>query len=161
AEQLLGKDAAELGRAHALAGDAPRVLEMAFPGRPGVGRWELRRGTFRQRGLPHQLLVLADVSRALSEEERQAWQRLIRVLSHELNNSLAPIKSIAQSLAELVRRDPPPPDWREDLNRGLGVIGSRAESLSRLVAAYARLAGLPRPRLGPGPVGEGGRRGGG
>src|SRR5207249_4786274 len=83
------------------AGDAPRVLEIACPGRPGRGRWELRRGTFRQGGLPHQLLVLADVSRALSEEERQAWQRLIRVLSHELNNSLAPIKSIAQSLADL------------------------------------------------------------
>src|SRR5947209_3312542 len=157
-EQLLGKDAAELGLAHALAGDAPRVLEMAFPGRPGVGRWELRRGTFRQRGLPHQLLVLADVSRALSEEERQAWQRLIRVLSHELNNSLAPIKSIAQSLAELVRRDPPPPDWREDLNRGLGVIGSRAESLRRLMAAYARLAQLPRPRLEPLSVAEWVRR---
>src|SRR5213595_3495767 len=157
-EQLLGKDAAELGLAHALAGDAPRVLEMAFPGRPGVGRWELRRGTFRQGGLPHQLLVLADVSRALSEEERQAWQRLIRVLSHELNNSLAPIKSIAQSLADLVRREPPPTDWREDLRKGLGVIGGRAESLSRLMAAYARLARLPRPSLEPVPVAEWVRR---
>src|SRR5436190_1921394 len=157
-EQLLGKDAAELGLAHALAGDAPRVLEMAFPGRPGVGRWELRRGTFRQGGLPHQLLVLADVSRALSEEERQAWQRLIRVLSHELNNSLAPIKSIAQSLADLVRREPPPADWREDLRKGLGVIGGRAESLSRLMAAYARLARLPRPSLEPVPVAEWVRR---
>src|SRR5438874_8302910 len=146
-EQLLGKDAAELGLADSLAGDAPRVIEVAFPGRPGGGRWELRRGTFRQGGLPHQLLVLADVSRALSEEERQAWQRLIRVLSHELNNSLAPIKSIAQSLVDLVRRDPVPPDWREDLGKGLGVIGGRAESLSRLMAAYARLARLPPPRL--------------
>src|SRR5437867_1417204 len=157
-EQLLGKDAAELGLAESLAGDAPRVLEIAFPGRPGLGRWELRRGTFRQGGLPHQLLVLADVSRALSEEERQAWQRLIRVLSHELNNSLAPIKSIAQSLAELVRRDPLAPDWREDLHKGLGVIGGRAESLSCLMAAYARLARLPRPRLEPVLVAEWVRR---
>src|SRR5881394_3705493 len=146
-EQLLGKAAAELGLADGLAGEAPRVIEVAFPGRPAGGRWELRRGTFRQGGLPHQLLVLADVSRALSEEERQAWQRLIRVLSHELNNSLAPIKSIAQSLVDLVRRDPVPPDWREDLGKGLGVIGGRAESLSRLMAAYARLARLPSPRL--------------
>ena len=144
-EQLLGKDAAELGLAESLVGEAPRVIELAFPGRHG--RWEVRRGTFRQGGLPHQLLVLADVSRALSEEERQAWQRLIRVLSHELNNSLAPIKSIAQSLVDLVRRDPVPPDWREDLGKGLGVIGGRAESLSRLMAAYARLARLPPPRL--------------
>src|SRR6266545_4415463 len=152
----LGKDAAELGLAESLAGEAPRVVELTFPGRQG--RWELRRGTFRQGGLPHQLLVLADVSRALSEEERLAWQRLIRVLSHELNNSLAPIKSIAQSLAGLVRRDPPPPDWREDLRKGLDVIGSRAESLSRLMAAYARLARLPRPRLEPVAVAEWVRR---
>src|SRR6266700_3800501 len=156
AEQLLGKSAAELQLAESLAADGPRVVELAFPGRHG--RWELRRDTFRQGGRPHQLLVLADVSRALSEEERQAWQRLIRVLSHELNNSLAPIKSIAQSLAELLRRDPPPADWREDLRKGLGVIGGRAESLSRLMAAYARLARLPRPRLEALPVAEWVRR---
>ncbi|HEX4627373.1 MAG TPA: HAMP domain-containing sensor histidine kinase [Gemmatimonadales bacterium] len=85
----------------------------------------------------------------MSREERQAWQRLIRVLSHELNNSLAPIKSLAQSLADLVRRDPAPADWRADVENGLGVIGSRAESLSRLMAAYAQLTRLPPPRLEP------------
>src|SRR2546428_2794781 len=154
-EQLLGKSAAELGLADCLVGEAPRVLTLDLP---RGGRWELRRGTFRQGGLPHQLLVLADVSRALSEEERRAWQRVIRVLSHELNNSLAPIKSIAQSRVELVRRDPAPPDWRDDLRKGLGVIGGRAESLSRLMAAYARLARLPRPRLEPVPVVEWVRR---
>src|SRR5437899_6884485 len=146
-EQLLGKDAAELGLGDSLAGDAPRVLEIAFPGRPGRGRWELRRGTFRQGGLPHQLLVLADVSRALSEEERQAWQRLIRVLSHELNNSLAPIKSIAESLRGFVERTPAATQWRADLLNGLSVIASRSESLSRLMAAYERLARLPPPRI--------------
>src|SRR2546422_4383678 len=159
AEQLLGKAAAELGLAESLAGDAPRVLEVAFPGRPAQGRWELRRGTFRQGGLPHQLLVLADVSRALSEEERQAWQRLIRVLSHELNNSLAPIKSIAESLRDLVGQESPPHDWRDDVRTGLGVIASRSESLSRLMAAYARLARLPPPRREPVSVGEWVRRG--
>src|SRR6058998_2726286 len=84
-EQLLGRDASSLGLATSLAGDTPRVDTLTFPGR--AGRWEVRRGTFRQDGLPHQLLVLTDVSRALSDEERQAWKRLIRVLSHELNNS--------------------------------------------------------------------------
>jgi two-component system nitrogen regulation sensor histidine kinase NtrY len=156
AAQLLGKGAAELGLAASLTGEAPRVTDLTFPARQG--RWELRRSTFRQGGLPHQLVVLADVSRALSEEERQAWQRLIRVLSHELNNSLAPIKSIAQSLADLVRRTPPPADWRADLDKGLGVIGGRAESLSRLMAAYARLARLPRPRFEPVAVGDWVRR---
>jgi nitrogen fixation/metabolism regulation signal transduction histidine kinase len=144
-EQLLGRDASSLGLAGSLAGDTPRVDTLTFPGR--AGRWEVRRGTFRQGGLPHQLLVLTDVSRALSDEERQAWKRLIRVLSHELNNSLAPIKSIADSLLALITREPAPPDQREDLRKGLGVIASRSESLSSLMAAYARLARLPPPRL--------------
>src|SRR6266853_1319044 len=155
-EQILGKHATELGLGEALAGETPRVLPLDLPGRSG--RWEVRRGAFRQGGLPHQLLVLSDVSRALSEEERQAWQRLIRVLSHELNNSLAPIKSIAESLAALVRKAPPPAEWREDLRRGLGVIAGRSESLSRLMAAYARLARLPPPRREPLSVGEWVRR---
>jgi signal transduction histidine kinase len=141
---LLGKHAADLGLTDPLLGEAPRVIALDLPGRRG--RWEVRRGTFRQGGLPHQLLVLSDVSRALSEEERQAWQRLIRVLSHELNNSLAPIKSIADSLRSLVGQEAPPADWREDLRRGLGVIAGRSESLSRLMAAYARLARLPPPQ---------------
>src|SRR5881392_400424 len=140
-EQLLGRDAASLGLAGSLAGDAPRVDTLTFPGR--AGRWEVRRGMFRQGGLPHQLLVLTDVSRALSDEERQAWKRLIRVLSHELNNSLAPIKSIAQSLRGFVERTPAATEWRADLLNGLSVIASRSESLSRLMAAYARLARLP------------------
>jgi signal transduction histidine kinase len=155
-EQLLGKSAAELGLAESLAGEAPRVVDLEFPGRRG--RWEVRRGTFRQGGLPHQLLVLADVSRALSEEERQAWRRLIRVLSHELNNSLAPIKSIADSLRGLVDRAPSVAEWRADLLKGLGVIASRSESLSRLMAAYARLARLPPPRIEPVAVGDWVRR---
>jgi nitrogen fixation/metabolism regulation signal transduction histidine kinase len=146
-EQLLGRDAASLGLAGSLAGDAPRVDTLTFPGR--AGRWEVRRGTFRQGGLPHQLLVLTDVSRALSDEERQAWKRLIRVLSHELNNSLAPIKSIADQLLELVARDQRPVERLDDLRTGLGVIASRSESLSRLMGAYARLARLPPPRLEP------------
>lgn len=146
-EQLLDRDAASLGIAACLSGEAPRVDTVTFPG--GTGRWEIRRGTFRQGGLPHQLLVLADVSRALSHEERQAWQRLIRVLSHELNNSLAPIKSIAESLRQLVVNGPPAEGALDDLRSGLGVIASRSESLSRLMAGYARLARLPAPRLEP------------
>src|SRR6266700_1539060 len=146
-EQLLGKDAAELGLAHALAGDAPRVLEMAFPGRPGVGRWELRRGTFRQGGLPHQLLVLSDVSRALREEERRAWQRLVRVLGHELNNSLAPIKSIAGSLHARLMGSGIRNEEQQDFQRGLSIIESRAASLNRFLQGYHQLAQMPPPAL--------------
>jgi signal transduction histidine kinase len=114
-----------------------------------VGRWEIRRSLFRQGGRPHELLVLSDLSQPLREEERQAWQRLIRVIGHEMNNSLAPIKSIAGSLSTIVERDPPPADWREDVQRGLGVIASRSEALSRFMSAYARLAKLPPPKLAP------------
>ena len=104
---------------------------------------------FRQGGRPHELLVLSDLSQPLREEERQAWQRLIRVLGHEMNNSLAPIKSIAGSLSTIVEREPPPADWRDDMQRGLAVIASRSESLSRFMSAYARLAKLPPPQARP------------
>ena len=120
------------------------MLELTFPG--ASGRWEVRRGVFRQGGLPHQLLVLADVSRALREEERQAWQRLIRVLGHELNNSLAPIRSIAGSLAEHARPRRGPPTGRRTRASGLRVIGARAEALGRFIEAYSRLARLPPPK---------------
>jgi nitrogen fixation/metabolism regulation signal transduction histidine kinase len=147
AERLLGATAEQIGLDACLAGPAPRVSAFAFPG--AVGRWEIHRTSFRQGGLPHQLLVLTDVSRPLREEERQAWQRLMRVLGHEINNSLAPIKSIAGSLVRLFGRDPLPGDWREDAGRGLEVIGARADALSRFTASYARLARLPPPRLAP------------
>jgi signal transduction histidine kinase len=148
---MLGRRAEELGLEDCLEGEAPRVINTAFPG--GVGRWEIRRSSFRQGGLPHELLVLSDLSQPLREEERQAFQRLIRVIGHEMNNSLAPIKSIAGSLSTLIEREPPPSDWREDVQRGLGVIASRSESLSRFMNAYARLAKLPPPKLAPLDVG--------
>lgn len=152
AERLLGLSAQANGLDGFLEHDAPEVVDHTFPG--GSGRWEARRSDFRQSGLPLQLLVLSDVSRALRREERQAWRRLIRVLSHELNNSLTPIQSIAGSLASLIVREPRPDDWEEDLARGLDVIGKRSEALSRFLDAYARLARLPEPRPAPLELGE-------
>ena len=146
-EQMLGRTAEELTVTDWF-GDAPRVVDLSLPG-GSVGRWEVRRTTFRLGGLPHDLLVLSDVSRPLREQERQAWQRLIRVIGHELGNSLGPIKSIAGSLETLLQRNPPPEDWRDDMTRGLQVIASRTESLSRFTSAYARLARLPAPTLAP------------
>jgi nitrogen fixation/metabolism regulation signal transduction histidine kinase len=145
--RLLGRSAEELGLAPFLKEQPASILDASFPG--AAGRWEVRRSSFRQGGVPHQLLVLADVSRPLREEERQAWQRLIRVLGHELNNSLAPIQSIAGSLKRLAEEEEPPPDWREDLRRGLAVIASRTEALSRFTNAYAKLARLPPPQPTP------------
>jgi len=145
AERLLGRGADDLGLAECLEGDAARTLQKTFPG--GVGRWGMRRGTFREHGLPHQLLVLTDLSQALREEERLAWQRLLRVLSHELNNSLAPIRSIAGSLETLLARESLPLDWKDDVRSGLGVIAGRSESLSRFMEAYSQLARLPQPKF--------------
>lgn len=180
-ERLLGRSADDLGLGTCLAGEAPRIMDV--PVGASGGRWELRRGEFRQDGRPHRFIVLADVSRTLREEERLAWQRLIRVLAHEINNSITPIQSLAGRLQELVRREArgeplrtpmpgtvraagaPAPgaatadgaasseglavasnELREDLERGLGVITSRADALTRFLATYTQLARLPAPR---------------
>ncbi|MBA3554271.1 MAG: PAS domain-containing sensor histidine kinase, partial [Gemmatimonadales bacterium] len=155
-ERLLGRPADALGLVQCLSGESPRSVDAAFPG--AAGRWEIRCSTFRQDGLPHQLLVLSDLSRVLRAEERSAWQRLVRVLGHEINNSLAPIKSIAGSLRSLAGRSSRPADWEHDLRSGLQVIEGRSESLGRFMTAYARLARLPPPRLRPLEVGEWVRR---
>lgn len=147
ADRLIGKTAKELRLEEALEGIAPRTLEVSFPG--GTGRWELRRSVVRQEGYPLQLLALSDLSRALREEERQAWKRIIRVLSHEINNSLAPIKSITGSLQGLLGRGRLPPELDDDVQRGLQVMSTRAEALGRFMASYAKLARLPQPELGP------------
>src|SRR5216110_246222 len=143
-DKLLGKTAKELGLDACYDADEDEPLTLSFPG--ASGRWGIRRSTFREQGLPHELLVLTDLSRTLREEERRAWQRLVRVLGHEMNNSLAPIKSLAASLESLLRRDPLPADWKDDASSGLNSIASRADSLSRFLQAYTRLTKLPPPQ---------------
>lgn len=148
--RLLGRTSSELGLAACFsreAGDGPQTMQMVFPG--GFGRWDIRQSTFREGGAQHQLLVLTDLSQTLREEERTAWQRLLRVLGHELNNSLAPIKSVAGSLADLLTMQPRPTDWGDDMHRGLEVISSRADSLARFIESYSKLARLPQPRFEP------------
>jgi PAS domain S-box-containing protein len=148
AESVLGHSALELGLKECLEGDDTRVLaNMKFPG--GTGRWGLRRTSFREGGRPHTLVVIADLSVPLREEELKAWQRLVRVLGHELNNSLAPIKSIAGSLTAILKRGQRAPDWEDDMRSGLEIIETRADGLSRFMQAYARLAKLPAPSLAP------------
>ena len=145
AERLLQRDAESLGLSDCLTGDFSQTIQRTFPS--GGGRWGISRSSFREGGKPHQMLVITDLTRALREEELLAWQRLVRVLGHELNNSLTPIKSIAGSLETIVKREPLPEDWRDDMARGLSVIANRSEALSRFTGAYAKLAGLPRPVL--------------
>ncbi len=185
----LGKTAADLHLASLLDQPSQSILQLeprvqatrrpqsgAPADRSESARWMIRRGSFRQRGVPHTLVLLSDVSVALREEERLAWRRLIRVIGHEISNSLTPIKSIAGSLRSRLqpqngvilseaRREAasgvegpavsdqsfrtahPSPSLNRDLNRGLGVIENRADSLNRFVQAYRQLAQLPAPVL--------------
>lgn len=152
AERILGRHAGELHLTDCLSGEATRLLTRTFAG--GAGRWGMRRISFREGGLPHHLVVIADLSQPLREEELKAWQRLVRVIGHELNNSLAPIKSIAGSLNTMLKRPQRPADWEDDMLGGLEIIEARAEGLNRFMQSYARLAKLPAPvrqpvELGP------------
>jgi len=140
--QLLGTTAEHLHLESALFCENETLAELPFGTH---ARWFVRRSTFRQRGVPHTLVVLSDVSRALREEERRAWQRLIRVLGHELNNSLAPIKSIAGSLTARISGSDLGAEERQDFERGLSIIESRAASLNRFLQAYRQLAQMPSP----------------
>jgi len=141
--KLLGRGAADLKIATCLDGETPRLLDRPFG--PESGRLELRRSTFRREGKPHQLLVFADLSRALREQEQEAWQRIVRVLSHEINNSLTPIKSIAHSIKRMLSRVPDLPR-AEEIQDGLNLIETRSGSLGRFLRSYAQLARLPKPQ---------------
>jgi two-component system nitrogen regulation sensor histidine kinase NtrY len=141
--RLLGRHAQELRLAGCLEGDTPRLLDRPFG--PESGRLELRRSTFRRDGKPHHLLVFADLTRSLREEEQQAWQRIVRVLSHEINNSLTPIKSIAHSIKRMISRVPDIPR-AADIQDGLSLIETRSGALGRFLRAYAQLARLPKPQ---------------
>jgi nitrogen fixation/metabolism regulation signal transduction histidine kinase len=153
APRMLGLTAEELGLAEFLQSPGPQTVQMTFPGKHG--RWAVSHTAFRENGVPHELLIISDLSRALREEERQAWQRLIRVLGHELNNSLAPIKSLAGTLSSLTVRAELPQEISQDMQGGLRVIANRVESLNRFMQAYTRLARMPAPtrsRIDVGPL---------
>jgi PAS domain S-box-containing protein len=141
--ELLGRHARDLRLDRCLEGETPRLLDRPFG--PESGRLELRRKTFRRDGKPHQLLVFADLTRSLREQEQQAWQRIVRVLSHEINNSLTPIKSIAHSIKRMISRVPDLPRG-EEIQDGLNLIETRSGALGRFLRAYAQLARLPKPQ---------------
>ncbi|MBV8761902.1 MAG: PAS domain-containing sensor histidine kinase, partial [Deltaproteobacteria bacterium] len=136
---LVGRSLIDLGLASLADADAPRTLELART------TWEVRPSDVRLSGMPHKLFVMTDVQHALRAEERLAWQRLVRVLGHEINNSLGPISSIAETLRTGLQDGR---DLGDDLPRGLEVIERRAASLARFMQSYSRLVRLPPPRLG-------------
>jgi two-component system, NtrC family, nitrogen regulation sensor histidine kinase NtrY len=142
-----GATASELHLDDLLHFEGRHTVARRFPG--GSGRWDVWTGSFRERGVPHYLLVISDLSRALREEERKAWQRLVRVMGHELNNSLTPIKSMAATLQTRLADGAAVDSLREDIGDSLGIIASRAEALGRFMTGYTMLARLPAPRRKP------------
>ena len=143
--RMLGRTASELGLDKCFEARNASLVSLQYSA-PNA-RWMVRKRSFRQNGVPHTLIVLSDVSRALREEERSAWQRLIRVLGHELNNSLAPIMSIAGSLATRLPQLDLPEGVKSDYQRGLDIIESRTGALHRFLQSYRRLATMPSPKL--------------
>lgn len=146
----LKKDAADLGLDKVLECDSDSIIPHPNPQRDG--RFLLRKGSYRVDGVAHTLIILIDVSKKLREEELQAWKRILRVLGHELNNSMAPIHSLSESLQKTATRDPLDAEDREDLVTGLDIIRQRSDSLNRFVKEFTRLAKLPVPQTRPTPL---------
>src|SRR3954466_9550532 len=136
AEAMVGQAAGELGLQEYLKSADLQDVQASFGGREG--RWQIHTRAFRERGVPHTLLFVSDVSRALRTEEREAWQRITRGLCPELKKYLAPIKSIAGTLRTLTERQELPEDWKSDVMRGLDVIVARSDSLARFMQGYTR-----------------------
>ena len=154
-EELLGTPATGMGMDEYLSGDSRRLIDRTIGTRKG--RYEVRRAMFYREGRPHHLIVIADLSQALREEEQAAWQRIVRVLSHEINNSLTPIKSIAHSLRRIVDRAMGTGggfERSDEVSQGLSLIEERSGALGRFLRAYAQLARLPKPQPRPVSVSE-------
>lgn len=146
-EDLVGKtiDALNLTFAHRAAHTS--VHEQQFPKRHG--RWLVKHSVYRQQGTQHQFIMLADIGQSLREEELEAWRRLVRILSHEINNALTPLKTTTGSMARIIRRTDSLPDWREDFQEGLNIIDKRINQLDNMVNSYAQMARLPEPSKQP------------
>ena len=141
-EQLNGKKCDELGLDGLMEATSGRTIWITFPGKSS--RYVIHANDFRDEGKPQHLFLLTDVNSQLREEERLAWQRLIRVLGHELNNSLTPIISLTNSLKKRILKGVVD-EVQEESIEALDIISNRASGMNRFVSDYARLAKLPKP----------------
>jgi nitrogen fixation/metabolism regulation signal transduction histidine kinase len=141
--KLFGQSADILGLSHFFTDEQTQLLEHTFPA--GSGRWQIRLDSYRDKGIQGKLLFITDLKTVLRDEELKAWKNLIKVISHEVNNSLYPISSMSQTLNKLVNLEPLADDWKEDISAGLSVIGERANNLTDFIKRYAKVAKLPEP----------------
>ena len=136
---VLGKTIEQLDITHLVNAENDTTIEN--PTNMTQGRFLVYCDTFVEQSEQHRLFLLKDASKLLRREESEAWQKLIRVISHEINNSLAPISSMSESLKSLVHKE-----GREtDIEDGLEIIQTRSTSLIKLLRGYQSLAKLPPP----------------
>lgn len=150
ADELIGTGFADTLLARLPLSTEPQLVDFRFPG--AEGRWQIRQHSYRHLGQASRMVFIADLKQVLADEEIAAWQRLIRVISHEVNNSLTPITSLCQTLRKML--DSGVEENAEDLCGGLAVIGERAKGLQEFISVYARLARLPEPRKAPFPAAD-------
>ena len=120
-----------------------QVRDLGFGG--SQGRYRLHLEQFISEGHAHNLLFMTNLSSILRLEERRAWRNLVRVLSHEINNSLAPLKSFSNTLMTQIEKRESDPSLKQELLEGMQVIGRRADSLATFVQSYQKIARLPEP----------------
>lgn len=147
--ELIGRPAHEFGLSLATVAGVSQRHELNLP--DGRGKFHVMAERFSANQREHRLVFITDIQRLLRDEERQAWQSLVRVLGHEINNSLSPIASIADTLTRLTRRGLQPED-SERLREGLGVIIERSQSLTGFLHRYHQLTKLPAPQREPTPL---------
>ncbi|WP_096087694.1 sensor histidine kinase [Agaribacterium haliotis] len=142
--RLIGQSVDDLGLSFAQLAAHTSAHEHGFP--KYKSRWLVKHSAYRQQGLPYQFILLADIGVNLREEELDAWRKLIRILSHEINNALTPMKTTTGSMARILPRTDSYPDWKVDFSEGLEIIDERVDNLNRMVSSYAKLARLPEPQ---------------
>jgi len=140
-EELLEESPAALREA--LKGSGDTLFTMEIGGESEV--YHLSRRGFVLNGQPHELLLLKQLTRELAAQEVIVWKKVIRVIAHELNNSLAPIRSLAHSGSLLAIGT----EGSADLERVFATIGDRASHLATFIEGYAKFAKLPKPRPAP------------
>ena len=141
-EALIGASFADTPLAELPLSAEPKIIDHAFSG--VESRWQVSQLWYRHQGRPSRIVFIVDVRQVLVDEEILMWQRLIRVIGHEVNNSLAPISSLCQTLETLLARGDS--EARQAaIREGLQVIGQRARGLQEFISVYSRIARLPDP----------------
>ena len=133
----------QLGQMKNLKQGENKVMPLNFSGQQG--KFNVHMEHYREAGEQQKLFFITDVSSLLRSEERKAWQALVRVISHEINNSLSPIASISQSLVRLINRQENIELHKESIIEGLGIVSQRSKNLSGFINSYKKIASLPDP----------------